>query len=361
MSRPSQITLAAGLILITSALAFGFWPQEKKTPQPPVRAPAVQIAPVQVSAAGRSVRFAGVIRSSRTARLSFTVPSRMVARPVDIGDRVRAEQLLARLDMREFENAVAAASAAVAELDVRRLQAMRDQGRMQRLAEVNAATSEALERATALADALSAAHQAAAVRLKDARRLLSEAELKAPFDGTVTAVMLEAGEWASPGRPVLEISGQGDLELEVEVPESVLARLQENAPVTMELPLADHRRVAGRVHSLARAASVPGKLFPVVIKVDSAPGLIPGITAELIFELPTAPVLTIPVSAVVNPGASFPRAFRLENGRAREVIIVIDSFIGQRVAVKGGLNAGDLVIVSGHTALTDGQMVKVIS
>jgi RND family efflux transporter MFP subunit len=361
MPNRNHITLAAGLVLFTSALAFGFWPQEKRVHTPLERVPSVQIDPVLEHTAGRFVRFSGVTRSERTARLSFSVPARMVDRRVTIGDRVNAGQLLARLDTREFENAVAAAAATTAELNVRLIQAKRDQGRMQRLTAVRAATPETLERSTALADALSAAHQAAVVRLNETRRLLSETKLTAPFDGTVTAVMMEAGEWASPGRPVVEISGHGDLELEVEVPESVMARLHENAKVTVELPLAENRKVTGCVHSLARAATAPGRLFPVVIRVDPHPGLMPGMTAELIFELPGAPLLTIPLAAIVNPGASFPRVFRVVNDRTQEVTIVIDRFIGQRVAVKGGLVATDRVIVSGHTALTDGQRVKVIS
>lgn len=107
---------------------------------------------------------------------------------------VRAGQIMARLDDREFRLADRTAAAAVSELEVRLAQARRDRTRVAGLVAAKAATTEELEQVGAASDALEAAHEAAVARRDESRRLLTEAVLTAPFDGTVTAVHREPGE-----------------------------------------------------------------------------------------------------------------------------------------------------------------------
>ena len=70
MSYRNHVTAAVGLVLLTSALAFGFWPKEKEATKRPESTPTVRVAPVKLHTSGRSVRFAGIMRSARTAKLS---------------------------------------------------------------------------------------------------------------------------------------------------------------------------------------------------------------------------------------------------------------------------------------------------
>ena len=148
----------------------------------------VRVAPVERIEAGREARLPGVTRAARRAALAFTIPARVAVRPVEVGDRVRAGQLLARLDGEEYLLAERSSRAALAELEVRLAQARRDEARVASLAAARAATAEELEQARAAAGATQAAHDAARARLDNAARLARESELRAPFAGTVTAV-----------------------------------------------------------------------------------------------------------------------------------------------------------------------------
>jgi RND family efflux transporter MFP subunit len=338
----------------------------------------VKVAAVETARDRRELSFSGVVRSARRARLAFSIGGRLVARPVEEGDRVSAGQVLARLDEREIGNAVATAGAAVAELAARRAQSERDRDRAEQLLAAKAATREELEKTAAAVDAVSAAEEAAAARLREAERLLEETALRAPFAGTVTEVHHEPGEFAIAGRPVVTLSGDGELELEVEVPESVIPRVSVGDDAALYLPALGASEILGRVKSLGRTAAGPGRLFPVVVGLPADPeGPAAGMTAELVLRLTSDDALAVPVEAVVNPGGRRPSVFRLvEAGGAEtveKVAVEVGSLLGERVTVRGTgspdggspdgagggeLAAGDLVVVGGQRGLLDGEAVE---
>jgi len=322
----------------------------------------VRVAAVETAADHRELRFSGVTRAARRARLAFSIGGRMVDRAVDVGDRVAAGEVLARLDDREPRNAFATARGAVAEVEARRAQAERDLERTRGLVEAKAATAEELEKVRAGLDAVRAAEDAARARLDETRRLLDESVLKAPYAGTVTEVALEPGEYAGPGRMVVDLAGDGDLELEVEVPESVVPHVENGVEAVVEVPLMG-RTVTGRVDSVGRSAAGAGRLFPVVVRIPAASGVAVGATAELRLALASDDALAVPVEAVVNPGGRQPAVFRLIDGgepRVQRIGVEVGSLLGDQVIVRAeGLAAGDRVVVGGQRGLLDGEVVDV--
>ncbi len=324
----------------------------------------VHTARVEAMDSQRKLRFAGVTRAARRAQLSFLLGGRLEARPVEVGDTVRAGQVLARLDAREVRNVVDAAVAQVAELEARHAQARRDVERVQTLVDTKAATREELEQVRAGLDALSAAQDSARVRLKEARRQLGETTLTAPYAGAVMAVHAQPGEFVQPGRTVLTLSGQDSVELEVEVPESVVPQLALGAQVQVHVPALGTSRTA-RITSLGRAAPGPGQLFPVVVQFEATtaeePTLRPGMTAELTLELASPFGLTLPVEAVINPGGRQPAVFQVRaDGTVRRVEVQVGRLLGERVSVQGDLEVGDEVVVGGQRGLLDGERVLTV-
>jgi RND family efflux transporter MFP subunit len=361
MKTGKIISTLIGISFLGTALAFGFWPERPATPKTASRSVPVQVQAITAEITQREVRFSGVTRPARHAVLSFVVPARMDQRPVEVGDQVHKGQVLARLDVREFDHAVSRAQAVTAELAAQLGQAQRDQRRLERLIQNNAAAVQDAERAAARTSALQAALDAARARLEEARRVRSEATLRAPFSGMVTRVSLEPGEWAEPGHPVIELSGDGEIELEVEVPETVIGRLQKGQAVTVRLPFVGGKRISGRVDHVALAALTAGRLFPVLVTLKPTPELRAGLTAELVLTIQTPPKLLVPLAAIINPGASRPSLFVLENNRVREVLVELGAFSNKNVAVTGNLKPGDQVVVTGHTMLSDGKSVEVQS
>jgi len=350
------VTLLAGALLLTRSAASSGGPSSPS----PAPLPAVTVASVEPTSISRSAQLSGVTRARRRGRLAFEVGGRLVERAVEAGGRFHRGQVLARLETAQIDNTIAAAAASVAEVDARLQQQERERDRTARLYEAGAATREEMEQAGASVVALRALRDASAARLREASRASAEAVLRAPFDGTVVAVGLQPGEFAAPGAPVLEVAGDGPVEVEFEVPETFIDSLRPGDAVPVTLSFA-RRDVRGTVATRGAAAGGPGRLFPVIVAVDAEAEVLPGMTAQITVVAGGRRALSVPLGAVLNPGGSRPAVFRLEGDRARRVEIELHGITGDRVAVSGALEAGDRVIVSGAGALADGDRVEVRS
>lgn len=357
----SYLSVLIGALLLGTAVVLWAMPASREAPAVDRPGMKVVLASVLETLDRRTVRFSGITKARHQAKLSFSVPARVKARPVEEGTHIQAGQVLAKLDDSEFRHAEALDRALVNELQVRLDQAMRDRHRVAQLAAHNVATKEKLEQITAQVASLDASLQAAQARLEEAQRRLKETILKAPYSGTVTALHIEPGEWAAPGQPVIDLAGDGPVELKVEVPESIVTRLEVNQPVTVVLPFSDNRRVPGRIRSVAMAAMTAGQLFPVKIALASEHGVRAGLTAQIWFELIADRVLTVPLASVINPGSSQPCVFVFRNGKVHRQPVELGRLIHTGVIVRGALSAGERVVVTGQSQLSHGDSVEVKS
>jgi RND family efflux transporter MFP subunit len=319
----------------------------------------VEVAAVEAVSSRRPLRYSGIVRAADRADLAFSMPGRMERRPVELGDRVERGQLLAALDAAQFRNARDAARARVQDVQARLAQLRRDHDRVERLLEARAAGREEVEQVRSGLEAAEAGLAAAQAELAESERLVREARLLAPFPGTVSELRLEPGEYAQPGVPVVQLSGADALEIEIEVPEAQRAGLEPGSVVGVELPLLSGRRLTGRIESLGRAATRAGRLFPVVVALERAPGVVPGVTAEVELSAGGEARPSVPVAAVIDPGGNDAAVFRAAGGRVERVPVSVRELVGSRVTVEGALAPGDEVVVAGHASLLDGEAVEV--
>jgi RND family efflux transporter MFP subunit len=357
-----MLKYGSGAAILSGALALSWAAPPsagsgKEVAAPPLR--RVRVDTAVPATAASTLRFPGVVRSERRAALSFSEGGRLVARPVEVGDRIEAGEVVARRETEELIHAADAASAAYTEADTRAGQSLRDLARVRRLVEAKAATPEELEQAEAMAGVRAAAVERAETAVHEARRRLAEACLTAPWSGTVTAVLAEPGEYVAAGAPVVEIAGEGAVEVEVRVPESLLDHLADGDGAVVFLPFAD-RTVNGRLKSVGRAASGAGSLFPIVVALPSDPALVPGATVEVEVQRRPRSRLTVPLVAVLDPGGARPYLFSVRDSRAEPVAVEVIGLDGDRVAVRGDLAAGTPVVVAGHIGLIAGDRVEVV-
>lgn len=360
MSKQRIFTATTGLVILAAAGALA---NDEPAPERAARQTAprtVVVAPVELAEHGRSHLFHAVTRADAHGTLAFTVGGRVLDRPVQAGDRVEAGQLLARVDGRAYDNSIAATRGSLAQMDARLLQLGRDGERARRLFDRGALAEGDLERTTTEERALTASRASTRAQLREARRARSETTLRAPFAGVVTAVHIEAGELASAGAPIITLVGDGELELELEVPESIVSGVRVDTLVDVALPLAGLDDVQGRVRSVASRAAGPGRLFPVIVALSPSPGLVAGMAARARLSVARDPVPTVPVAAVVDPAGQRSVVFTVDDdGVTHEVEVEVEGLVGDRVAVTGPLTAASNVVVAGHAFLLDGDIVRV--
>jgi RND family efflux transporter MFP subunit len=365
---PAFVAMAVGVSILV--LLTGSSKPEAKAKATTRQKPRVVVAPVVRRAVTERVRLFGVTRAARRATLSFTIGGRLARRPVRVGDLVRRGQLIASLDGRALRNGVRAAQAGVGQIAARRAQLARELARYRSLYSSNAIPKQQLERTATGLDAASAGRRLSRAQLREARRLLGESSLRAPFAGTITAVHLEPGEYAKPGRGVVALAGSREIEIEVEAPERLVAGLRRGQKVDIDLPLLGQRGLAGTIRSLGHAARGAGQLFPLVIALDPADAVKPGITAEVTLRRAPRPALLVPVGAVIDPTGAAPSVFAVRAGRARRLPVRVRRLVVDHVALspsarrgaeQAPLSSADRVVVGGQVGLFEGDRVSIVA
>lgn len=349
------LALCGAVLLPTTSLADTSATPAETKPVAEARKKVVQVMPVQSLAGSSSATFSGALRAHDRAHLAFQVSGTLQQRLVNLGDEVVSGQRLAVLNNPQLQPAVAAAQAKRREVATQAAQAKRDLQRVKNLHRTGAATLEEWEAVQAKQRALQAGLAAANAQLQQARALLKEEILVAPFAGRVSAVLREEDEFVAPGQPVIALTGQR-LEVELGLPESQITQLSLGDAVKLRLPFLPNAQAVGRVTEISPAAGL-GRLFPVVVSVNSTQKLRPGMTVEAVFERTEQAELTVPVRAVVDPGAGQPRVFRVVDGKVQRVNVSLGNILGERVIVQGDLQIGDAIVHVGLTGLVDGQAV----
>lgn len=242
-------------------------------PEPTVAEPRapVDVAVTRAWRAEADRSFTGRIESVHQADVATRTSGVLQSMPVDVGDRVREGQLLARLDDRDVTARIQAAEAQVALAD-------QTWGRVSRLAAEGAASQQELEVAEA-------GRETARAAVVEARSQAGYTQVVSPFDGVVTARLANVGDLAVPGRPLLRIQSVGQVRVVADLPadaQSLVAvgdriRVEGagapiDATVSRIVPVLDARSARFRLEATLDVATAPSAGTVVSIRVPGAGG-----------------------------------------------------------------------------------------
>jgi RND family efflux transporter MFP subunit len=327
--------------------------------EPPVveRRSPVRVVEVGLSAPSRELRLPGLVRAAQRSEPAFLHAGYLAERFVARGDRVTAGQRLASLQNPALAPSLAAAEARVREQDERLLQLEADYQRARELHERGLGSAELLDRTLAQRNATREARAQALAGVTEARDQLADAVLRAPFDAIVSDLLVEPGDFVGPGQPILVLSGADGLEVELQLPEGVAPQLAPGDPVEVRA-VATGRRAAGRIRELGLARA--GRPAPAVIALQDADDWEPGLSVHVVLSHAAVAAMTVPLGAIMDPGAGQTRIYRVIDGRAVLTPVVVGRLVGTHVEITGELAAGDRVVVAGHQQLLDGEAVRVL-
>lgn len=165
------------------------------------------------------------VRARVETELGFRTGGRVIERLVDVGDRVKAGQVLARLDAADHALGMQAATDQVRAAKVDAEQAAADEARLRRLLADGSVGSADHERQKARADAAAAQWDEARRKLDLARNRVGHAALVAPYAGIVTALQMEVGKVVSEGQPAISLARDGEREIVADLPEPLVGRV----------------------------------------------------------------------------------------------------------------------------------------
>jgi RND family efflux transporter MFP subunit len=389
MSTTRLRTISRALLVAFAAIGAAACGSERERPQSGTRpVTEVRVARAAVQPFAQTFEAGGVITARMTAHLSPRIAAEVREIKVDPGDRVRKGQILAVLDDRDLaaERARAQASVVAAQSGAASAQAERQSAearvvlartthkRMEQLREKNSATPQELDRTTAELEMAEAGARAAGARLAEASASVSAAQaaaraaevaasfslIAAPFDGLVTNRLMEPGNMASPGMPLLTIETTDAFRLEVQV-DAARARFV-NIGDTAAIEIGAQggaETIAGRVVEVARAIDPASHTFIVKIQLPAGFAARSGTFGRARFESGKRQTLAVPASAIVRRG-QLSLVFVVDGGRrARMRAITSGERRDDLIEVLAGIQPGESAIVNPAASLVDGAEVRV--
>ncbi len=279
---------------------------------------------------------------------------------VNVGDRVKKGQPLARLSADTVTTDVAQARAAVAEAEALLAEANSNAARSRDLAAKGFLSPQALTQSATIEHTATARLASARAKLAAEEVRLGQTSVLAPDDGTISARMSTVGALTTPGQEMFRVIRGNRLEWRAEVTAAELGRLAAGMPATVQLP--GGTTVTGRVRTLAPTVDPQSRnaIVYVDLPVADANPARAGMFARGEFDLGRASALSLPQTAVVQRDG-FAYTFRLEgDNRVAETKIGIGRRAGDRIEVTGGLAPDAKVVASGGGFLTDGDTVRVV-
>ena len=360
MNRALILALFLAIPLPVLALSLP-WSTETAPPNAPPPAPPRPVASLIVSDRMTNTHsIPGVIRARIEVALAFQTLGRLTARSVDVGDVVKQGQLLATLDPDDLQGQVRAAQAAAEAAKVDLQTALAAAERTRALAQRNVSSTAQLEQAEQALAAAQAADQQAQSELIRARDAEGYTEMRAPFDGVISAVQSTQGAVVSAGEPVMQLSAQNKLEAVIDLPAAIAARISagdlfeiwtENHPQTTQ-----QARVA-RVEPVADAAT---RTRRVRMDLDNGDPFRLGALIRARPATGNLRQLTVPASAIVERDGPHVWVVTRDDDGATVSLRRIGTRgieIGGMVVVTEGLAAGAEVVIRGVHSLAEGQTV----
>ena len=316
-------------------------------PEPAATRIPVEVAEVRQGTIMAFYSATATLESDGEARIVPRITGRVVEILAEEGDRVRAGQVLARIDDDRLRLELARAEA-----DLSRLR--QDLARQREMHQRNLIATEIFERLQYEVQAQQA--QVDLVSLE-----LSYTEITAPIDGVVSERMVRAGNMVNSSDTVFIVTAMEPLQAILNVPERELARLQAGQLARLQVDALPGEMFTGRVARISPVVDSASGTFRVTIALDEhGQRLRPGMFGRfhIVYDRRDEAVL-VPVAAVMNEDGR-QSVFVVEDGEAQRRSIRVGHRNNGELEVREGLEPGERVVVIGQASLRSGAQVLVI-
>jgi RND family efflux transporter MFP subunit len=346
---------------IVALLALAACTQKPKNEAVPT---AVEVAQVREVSGGNGTRYSATVEPDAQVAVAFRVSGYVEAVNVEEGDRVTKGTVLARIRAADYSEKLGQVSASHAEAQAALANAQNDLDRAQKLFAESALTRQELDAAIASVEVNRARVNRGRAAAGEAGLALGDTVLVAPIDGVILRRNIERGDLGTPGAPAFVLAMTSTVKVVFGAPDTMIGAMKIGQAIDVTTESMPDRTFTATVARIAPAADAKTRVFDVELHIDnSANELKPGMIASLEVTKGSTPLLAIPLDAVVRPpGAPEGYAvFVVENNKATARNVDLGEPMGNLVAVRGGLQKNERVVVSGPALLVDGQAVRVLS
>jgi membrane fusion protein, multidrug efflux system len=353
-SLPVVPALALAAVLALAACS------KTEAPQEPVR--AVKVLTVGVDKFQSEHEFAGDVRARVESRLGFRVGGKIVRRQAELGQRVKAGQVLAQLDPQDYQLAAESARAQVAAALTNRDLAAADFKRYAALKDQNFISGAELERRETTLKAAQAQLDQAKAQLASQGHQAEYTSLVADASGVITAIEAEPGQVVSAGTPVVRIAQDGPRDVVFSVPEDKVMAIKPGSDVSVRV-WAENATLDGKVREVAASADPATRTYAVKVGLDASATPPLGATVYIspkALSMAGAPVIKLPTSALRKEGqGTAVWVVDKSTMTVKSQPVQIATADGNDAVIGSGLQPGMLVVSAGVHVLSPGQKVTI--
>ena len=312
----------------------------------------------QVTADGAQRSYSGEVRAKIETTLGFRVAGKIVERRAELGQAVKAGQVLARLDPTD-------AALQLTQAEAQRALAAADVARYRDLKAKNYISASAL-------DARETAFKAAEAQAALAKNQASYTTLVADRSGVIGQVLAEPGQVVSVGQAVFRLAPEGEREIAIALPEGEVTsfKLNQTAEVTFWAAAgatsgATGKPLTGRLREISPVADPVTRTYAARVSLKGADPLLPlGMSATVRFPsgAPGAPGtkrLIVPLTAIFQQGNQ-PAVWRVgADSTVTLQAVTVSAYTDAGAVVSGGLAGGEQIVAAGVNLLTAGEKVRI--
>lgn len=316
-------------------------PQERGSQD---RTPAtVGVVTLKTEKVTSAMEIMGTTRAVEKAVIAARISGHILELPVVLGSRVTQGEILVKINASDIAAQLVQANAQLAQAD-------RNLKREQSLLKQTATTPETVK-------ALEDAYRIAEASVNEVKTMLDYATIYAPFTGIITQKNANIGDLAVPGKPLLELEDQTNLQVVANIPESMILKIHVGDDISLTIPSAGFSS-ACKVKEVSPAADPMSHTAPIKLALPANASLRSGQFARIVLPQGTTDAMYLPRSAVLAFG-QMERVFQVVDGKARLRLVRTGAVQNDRIEILAGLKPGDEIISTGNKDLVDGQPVMI--
>lgn len=306
----------------------------------------VEVLKVNSSEQAASSRFSGTVEEKNSSVLSFPVMGIVKSVCVGVGDVVHKGQLIATVDPASMRSSYDAAKATLdqAQDAYDRMKKLYDKGS---LAEIK------------WIEVQSRLQQAKSV-MEISRKNLNDCRLYAPYTGTIAEKLTEVGQTVSPGTPVVKLVTDGNLRVNISVPETEIAHVRIGQSALVRVSALGEQSMTGKVVEKGVQANPLSRAYDVKLALDNkVKGLMPGMVTEVsLLGEDSISTYVIPANILQLDESNQYFVWLNVGGKATRRQVQCGEFTADGVTITSGLRSGDEIIVEGQQKVCEGTRLK---
>ncbi|NCU64369.1 efflux RND transporter periplasmic adaptor subunit [Acidovorax sp. 210-6] len=359
-SHPATLALAVFLLASAGLWTYSSATHAQDSAKSPRPALTVQTAPPQRTAMTQRLAANGNVAAWQEASIGAESNGlRLTEVRVNVGDSVKAGQVLATFAAEMVQADVAQARASLLEAKAHAAEAASNAERARTLQASGALSAQQIEQYTTAAQAAQARVEAAQALLQAQQLRLQHTLVRAPDHGVISARSATVGAVVGAGTELFRMVRKGRLEWRAEVTATELGRLRPGTAA--QVTAASGASVQGQLRMVAPTVDPQTRNALVYVDLPAHPDLRAGMFARGEFLLGQSDALTVPQDAlVVREGFTYLFVLGADQ-RVQRLKVQPGRRSGERVEILSGLDAGAPVVVRGAGFLNDGDLVRVAS